>query len=61
MAEEKLHFTPVQTLRQLKRDEALFPPLRRVLEFRARYGKKAARRFGGGPNLKSGGLTVEEK
>ena len=25
--EEKLHFTPVHTLRQLKRDEALFPPL----------------------------------
>ena len=32
-AEEKLHFTPVHTLRQLKRDEALFPPLRRVVEF----------------------------
>ena len=26
-AEEKLHFTPVHTLRQLKRDEGLFPPL----------------------------------
>ena len=26
-AEEKWHFTPVHTLRQLKRDEALFPPL----------------------------------
>ena len=26
------------TLCQLKRDEALFPPLERVLEFRARYG-----------------------
>ena len=26
-AEEKLHFTPVHTLYQLKRDEALFPPL----------------------------------
>ena len=25
--EEKLHFTPVHTLRQLKRDEALIPPL----------------------------------
>ena len=36
-AEEKLHFTPVHTLRQLKRDEALFPPLGRVVEFRARY------------------------
>ena len=35
---EKLHFTPVHTLRQLKRDEALIPPLRRVVEFRARYG-----------------------
>ena len=36
--EEKLHFTPFHTLRQLKRDEALFPPLRRVAEFRVRYG-----------------------
>ena len=26
-AEEKLHFTPVHTLRQLKCDEGLFPPL----------------------------------
>ena len=37
-SQEKLHFTPVHTLRQLKRDEALFPPLPRVVEFRARYG-----------------------
>ena len=37
-SEEKLHFTPVHTLRQLKGDEALFPPLRRVVRFRARYG-----------------------
>ena len=36
--EEKLHFPPVHTLRQLKRDAVLFPPLRRVVEFRARYG-----------------------
>ena len=36
--EEKLHFTPVHTLRQLKRDEALILPLRTVVEFRARYG-----------------------
>ena len=48
--EEKLHFTPVHTLRQLKRDEALIPPPRRVVEFRARYGKETARRFGGRPN-----------
>ena len=45
--EEKLHFTPVHTLRQLKRDKALIPPLRRVVEFRARYGYETARRFGG--------------
>ena len=32
--EEKVHFTPVHTLCQLKRDEALIPPLRRVVEFR---------------------------
>ena len=31
--EEKLPFTPVHTLRQLKRDEALIPPLGRVVEF----------------------------
>ena len=37
-SQEKLHFTPVHTLRQLKRDEVLFPPLRRVVEFRVRYG-----------------------
>ena len=36
--EEMLHITPVHTLRQLKRDEALIPPLRRVVGFRARYG-----------------------
>ena len=46
-AEEKLHFTPVQTLRQLKRYKALFPPFLRVIAFRARYGKKTACRFGG--------------
>ena len=34
---EKLHFTPVHTLCQLKRDKALFPPLWRVVEFPARY------------------------
>ena len=33
--EEKLHFTLVHTLRQLKHDEALIPPFRRVVEFRA--------------------------
>ena len=36
-AEEKLHLTPVHTLRQLKHDKALFPPLRRVADFRLRY------------------------
>ena len=46
--EEKLHFTPVHTLRQLKRDEALIPPLGRVEEFRPRYDYGTARRFGGG-------------
>ena len=29
--EEKLHFTPVHTLRQLKHDKSLIPPLRRVV------------------------------
>ena len=32
-AKEKLHFTPVHTLHQLKCDEGVFPPLRRVVEF----------------------------
>ena len=36
--QEKLHLTPFLPLRQLKRDERLFPPLWRVVEFRARYG-----------------------
>ena len=34
--EEKLHFTPVHTLHQLKHDEALIPPLPRVVGFRAK-------------------------
>ena len=45
--EEKLHFTPVHTLRQLKREEALIPPLGRVIEFQAWYGWKTAHRFVG--------------
>ena len=45
--EEKLHFTPFHTLRQLKRDEALFPPLGRVVEFRARYRQIPGRGFWG--------------
>ena len=36
--EEKLNFTPVHTLRQMKCDEALIPPLPRVVEFLARCG-----------------------
>ena len=36
-AQQKLHITPVHTLRQLKRDKALIPPLRKVVVFRARY------------------------
>ena len=46
-AEEKLHFTPVHTLRQLKRDEALFPPLGRVVELRGRYRQIPVRGFWG--------------
>ena len=45
--EEKLHFTPFHTLRQLKRDEVLFPPLGRVVEFRVRYRQIPVRRFWG--------------
>ena len=43
--EEKLHFTPVHTLCQLKCDEGLFPPFRRVAEFRARYRQISVRGF----------------
>ena len=46
-AEEKLHFTPVHTLRQLKHDEALFPPLGRVVEFRVMYRQIPVRGFWG--------------
>ena len=46
-AEEKLHFTPFHTLCQLKGDEALFPPLGRVVEFRARYRQIPVRRLWG--------------
>ena len=46
-SDEKLHCTPFHTLRQLKRDEALFPPLWRVAEFRERYGQKTACQFWG--------------
>ena len=46
--EEKLHFTPFHTLRQLKRDEALFPPLGRAVEFRTRYRQIPLRRLRGG-------------
>ena len=46
--EEKLHFTPFHTLRQLNRDEALIPPLRRVIGFRARYRQIPFRGFWGG-------------
>ena len=59
--EEKLHFTPVHTLHQLKRDEALFPPLRRVVEFRARYRQIPVRGFWGGrQNLETVRPTVWE-
>ena len=46
-AKEKLPFTPFHTLRQLKRDEALFPPLGSVVEFRARYRQIPVRGFWG--------------
>ena len=45
--EEKLNFTPFHTLRQLKRDEALIPPLRRVVELGARYRQILVRGFWG--------------
>ena len=54
-AEEKLHFTPVHTLRQLKRDEGLFPPLpisladRNGLKNLPRKIFSACVKFGGNP------------
>ena len=58
-AEEKLHFTPVHTFPQLKRDEALFPPLRRVVGFRALYRQTTRRRVSGGrQNLETVRPTV---
>ena len=58
-AEENLHFTPVHTLRQLKRVEALSPPPRRVVEFRARYRQIPVRGFSGGrQNLETVRPTV---
>ena len=58
---EKLHFTPVYTLRQLKHDEALFSPLGRVVEFRARYRQIPVRGFlGSRQNLETVRPTVCE-
>ena len=58
-AEEKLHFTPFHTLRQLKLDEVLFPPLWKVVEFRAWYRQTTGRRFlWGRQNLETVGPTV---
>ena len=58
-AEEKLHFTPFHTLRQLNRDEALFQPLGRVTEFRARYWQIPVRGFlWGRQNLETGRPSV---
>ena len=60
-SQEKLHFTPVHALRQLKRDEALFPPFRTVVNFQRGTVRKLHTGLGGGPNLDSVQLTVEEK
>ena len=46
-AEENSYFTLVHTLPQLKRDEVLFPPLGRVVEFRAGYQQIPGRAFSG--------------
>ena len=54
-AEEKLHFTPVHTICQLKRDEWLFPPLSiclagwNGLKNLARHIFSACVKFGGNP------------
>ena len=44
-AEEKLHFTPFHTLRQAW--QSVFPPLGRVVRFRARYWQIPVRGFWG--------------
>ena len=56
--EEKLHFTPFHTLRQLMCEEALFPPLGRVVEFRTRYRKLPDASYGGRQNLETVRPTV---
>ena len=56
-----MHFTPDHTLRQLKREEALIPPFRGVVEFERGTVRKLHADLRGGPNLKSVGLRVEEK
>ena len=51
----KVALHTISHLRQLKRDEALFPPLGRVVEFQARYWQIPVRGFflGGGQNLET--------
>ena len=46
-AEEKLHFTPFHTLRQLKRDEALFHHLGGLQSFERGTGRYLYAGFGG--------------
>ena len=52
-AEEKLHFTSVHTLRQLKRDKRLFPPL--LISLADRNGLKNLPRQISGACVKFGG------
>ena len=56
--EEKLHFTQVHTLCQMEHDEGLFPSLRRVVEFRAKYRQIPERGFGGRQNLETVGPVI---
>ena len=52
-AEEKLHFTPVHTLRQLKRDEALFHHFGGSKSFERGTGRYLYTGFGGSQNLET--------
>ena len=55
--EGKLQFTPYS---KLKRDEELFPPLGRVVGFRARYQQIPGRGLGGRQNFETVRLTAQE-
>ena len=59
-SQEKLHFTPVHTLRQLKRAKRCFHHFRGSQSFKQGTVRKLHAGLGAGPNLGRVRLTVEE-